>query len=45
LIGGAKALRVQARWTRWFTWFIPSERNTLCSWENESCITVYAVQL
>jgi hypothetical protein len=29
LIGEAKALHVQARWTQWFTWFGPSERSTL----------------
>jgi hypothetical protein len=23
-----------------FTWFRPPERNTLCTWENESCIIV-----
>jgi hypothetical protein len=38
LIGGTKTLNAQIRWTRWFTYFEPSERNTLRTRENESCI-------
>jgi hypothetical protein len=38
-------LTAQARWIRWFTWFGPSERNTLHPWEHESCIVMCAVQL
>jgi hypothetical protein len=45
LIGGAKTLRAQARWTRWFMWFGPPEHNTLCPQENKSCIVVCAVSL
>jgi hypothetical protein len=45
LIGGAKVLRVQARWARWFTWFGPPECNALRPWENVSYIAVHAVQL
>jgi hypothetical protein len=45
LIGWARTLYAQARWTRCFTWFGPLERNTLHPWENESCIVVGVVQL
>jgi hypothetical protein len=38
LIEGTKALDAQARWTRWFTWFEPPERNTIHPRENGSCI-------
>jgi hypothetical protein len=46
LIGGTKALDAQdvsyegTRWTRGFTWFRLSERNTIRPRENESCIAV-----
>jgi hypothetical protein len=45
LIGWAKALRVQARWTWWFRWFRPPERNTIRPRENVRRIVVYAIQL
>jgi hypothetical protein len=32
IVGGTKALNSQARWTWWFTWFKPPERNTLRPW-------------
>jgi hypothetical protein len=39
VVGGTKALDARARCTLWFTWFRPSERNTLRP-RRESCIDV-----
>jgi hypothetical protein len=32
------------RWRRGFTWFVPSERNTIYSQENLCCITVKSLK-